>query len=336
VKFNELLTPYRITLAAITMAASVVTLYGIYSLALSPVASVASPKIVAIPSGAGALAISRILDEAGIIRSAFAFRLYITFHGLARELQAGSYAVCPCESTRDIAQAIASGDALSTDISLTIPEGMNAWEIDELLTQRGLILAGSFARQFYNEEGSFFPDTYRFDASVASQSLVYGSARRYADAMRVGFANKASSYTREQVIIASMLEKEAKTAEDMRIVAGIIAQRRQLGMLLQIDATVAYGWCLARWLPMSSSRNCDVTQAPIAFEIKKDGPYNTYMRTGLPVGPIANPGLRALDAAANPQPSEYLYYLSTRDGSQLIYSKTLAEHNRNRAKYLGL
>ncbi len=335
-KFHELLTPYRISLAAIAMAASVVTVIGIYSLALSPVATVASPKIVTIPSGAGALTISRILDEAGIIRTAFAFRIYITFHGLARQLQAGSYAVCPCESARDIAQAIASGDALSTDISLTIPEGMNVWEIDDVLTQRKLILAGSFARQFQSEEGSFFPDTYRFDASVASESLVYGSARRYADAMRAGFARKAASYTKEQIIIASMLEKEAKTAHDMRVVAGIIAQRRKIGMLLQIDATVGYGWCLARWLPMSSSRNCDVTQAPIAFEIKKDGPYNTYTRTGLPIGPIANPGLRALEAAANPQQSEYLYYLSTRDGSQLIYSKTLDEHNRNRTKYLGL
>jgi len=107
-------------------------------------------------------------------------------------------------------------------------------------------------------------------------------------------------------------------------------------MLLQIDATVAYGWCLRRWLPMSSTANCDVTQAPIALEIKTDGPYNTYTRPGLPEGPIGNPGLQALEAAKHPKASDYLYYLSTRDGSDIIFSKTLDEHLKNRAKYLGL
>ena len=121
----------------------------------------------------------------------------------------------------------------------------------------------------------------------------------------------------------------------MALVSGIIQKRLQLKMPLQIDATVAYGWCLRRWLPMSNNRTCDVTQAPIATELKVDGPYNTYARVGLPPAPISNPGLQALEAAAHPKTSSYLYYLSTRDGSQIIYAKTAAEQQANRAKYLG-
>jgi UPF0755 protein len=149
--------------------------------------------------------------------------------------------------------------------------------------------------------------------------------------MERNFIEKTGVRSDMQIITASMLEKEAKTPEDMAMVAGIMKQRMDIGMRLQIDATVGYGWCLR----IAPNRPCDVTQAPIATEIKVDGAYNTYTRVGLPLGPISNPGEQALSAAANPKVSEYFYYLSTRDGSQIIYSKTLDEHLRNRAKYLG-
>jgi len=84
------------------------------------------------------------------------------------------------------------------------------------------------------------------------------------------------------------------------------------------------------------TKNCDVTFQGPAIEIKIDGPYNTYTRKGLPVGPISNPGLKAINSALNPQTSDYLYYLSTRDGSQIIYSKTAGEHGGDRKKYLGI
>ena len=304
--------------------------------ASAPVAPNGEPRLFTVQQGWGGSRIASELKSAGLIRSAPIFILITNLTSTGDSLQAGTYSLSPRMTTTQIVNILARGDSQSDDVTLTIPEGMNVWEIDALLAARHLTLVGSFARQFYTEEGSLFPDTYRIDAAVASASLTYKSAAHYAQLMRAGFMRRASDFTREQVIIASMVEKEAKTSDDMRLVAGIIAQRRKIGMPLQIDATVGYGWCLARWLPTSSTKNCDVTQAPIALEIKKDGPYNTYMRLGLPVGPISNPGLVALEAAAHPTPSEYLYYLSTRDGSQIIYSKTLAEHNANRTKYLGL
>lgn len=323
------------TIAAILVAAFVVSLYGVFLLLGSPVSGDTNPRQFMVQPGWGGGRIASELQRAGLIRWAPIFVVMTNITHTGDILKAGTYLLSPDMSTNRIVRIIAAGEALSSDIVVTVPEGMNAWEIDDMLSAQHLIVAGSFARQYRDSEGGLFPDTYRFAADVASHSKEYGNAAVFAGAFRSEFERKAASFTEGQIIIASILEKEAKTADDMALVSGIIAERMKRGMPLQIDATVAYGWCLARWLPMSSNRNCDVTLAPIASEIKVDGPYNTYTRTGLPKGAISNPGLKALEAAAHPKTSPYLYYLSTRDGSQIIYSKTLAEHLRNRLKYLG-
>lgn len=285
--------------------------------------------------GQGLIVIAQNLKSAGFIRSSQVFVFYANIRGVTRDLKAGTYLLSPAMSVPYITKLIVQGKGLSSDIEVTIPEGMNAWEIDWLLADKKLIVPGSFARIYQAEEGKLFPETYRFAKSIADHAGEYANARTIGDILLEEFDSRARSYSREELVIASILEKEAKSAEDMALVAGIIAKRRELGMPLQIDATVAYGWCLQRWLPMSSNLNCDVTQAPIATEIKVKGDYNTYTQIGLPKGPISNPGLKALKAAANPESSPYLYYLSTRDGSQLIYSKTLSEHLVNRREYLG-
>lgn len=333
---RELLTPVRITAAALILAAAVATVGGLFWLAASPLVAVGEPRTFTVQPGWGGGRIAAELADAGLIRWEPAFIIIANWTDTGDDLKAGTYELSPDMSVSEIVRIIAAGDALSSDITVTVPEGMNVWEIDDLLQSMGLIVPGSFARQYRDVEGSLFPETYRFPADVASGSGDFRNAGVFAHEFRSQFDLISTAYTDEQKIIASMLEKEAKSAEDMALVAGIIVRRMELGMPLQIDATVAYGWCLRRWLPMSSTANCDVTQAPIALEIKVDGPFNTYSRTGLPAGPISNPGLRALNAAKNPTASDYLYYLSTRDGSQLIYSKTLEEHNRNRSKYLGL
>ena len=303
---------------------------------LSPMLRGASAVVQCeISLGSGAREVGIKLEVCGVIHSGRFFEWYTRLSGQASHLQAGTYSFSRTQSLPEIADQLVAGGALSTDIAITIPEGMNVWEIDDLLAEQRLIVAGSFARTYADDEGMLFPDTYRFDKTLAEHAGEYANARVIGAVLRSAFDAKARGYAKSQIIIASVLEKEAKTVDDMALVAGIIAERQKRGMALQIDATVAYGWCLARWLPMSSNRNCDVTQAPIATEIKVDGPYNTYTRTGLPKGPIANPGLKALEAAAHPKASPYLYYLSTRDGSALIYARTLSEHLANRKKYLG-
>ncbi|MEK7138826.1 MAG: endolytic transglycosylase MltG, partial [Patescibacteria group bacterium] len=255
-------------------------------------------------------------------------------------LKAGRYIFKPGDNLLTVVHLIASGLAESEDILVTIPEGFNIWEIDQKFNQVGLIGKGGISRNFIHKEGHLFPDTYRFKKGTNPEGIV--------SKMEENYFKKGGTRSDEVIIIASLLEKEAKTKEDMELVAGIIYKRLKLGIPLQVDASVSYGWCLRNFeisvYPLRSrlseaSRNigyCDVAQAPLALEIKIDGPYNTYIRLGLPPGAISNPGFVALEAAQNPKSSDYLYYLSTRDGNQIIYSKTASEHSANRNKYLGI
>lgn len=309
---------------AIVVAAVLVVLVLVFLSVLRPVDRSAELVEIVIPSGTGASEISHILEQEGVIRHWAGFSVYAALTGRQESLQAGRYLLCPCEAVPDIVHAVASGDALSDDVIVTVPEGLNTWELDELFVRSGLSEPGMFLDAFGELEGHLFPETYRIASGADFRAVV--------ERMRETFVDRVDGYSDEHVIIASMLEKEAKTPEDMALVAGIIYERLERGMALQIDATVAYGWCMRK---QGIRRPCDVTLAPIATEIGVDGPFNTYTRGGLPAGPISNPGSQALEAAAHPVPSDYLFYLSTRDGSELIYSKTLEEHLLNRSRYLG-
>ncbi len=296
---------------------------------LSPRTRSADTIHVVIPSGSSASTIGGILQRAGIVRWGPAFWWYATLTGNATALKAGEYVLCPCASVPALVRSIAGDEALSTDIVVTIPEGMNIWEVAATLQTAGLLKdPAAFARAYLNREGTLFPETYRFAPDTTPAGLI----ARMADT----FTEHAEKITPEQRIVASILEKEAKTSNDMALIAGIIQRRRELDMPLQIDATVAYGACVREFQMQSSNKLCDVTQVGVAEELKRDGPYNTYTRKGLSAGAISNPGDNALWAAAHPRASIYLYYLSTRDGSKIIYAKTLAEHLKNRSKYLGL
>lgn len=323
-------------MAAILMAAIVASAFFWVYVQVLPRSVLAPRSLFIIERGWGVSRVAHELERGGIIRSRLAMMFVMGLRYRGQTLKAGSYELSSSDSTIAILDRIIAGNSLSNDIEVTIPEGMNIWQVDAILAGRSLIPSGAFARVAITDEGYLFPDTYRFDARVASKSGTDEFVRTYHDTLKAAFADKASVFTREQIVIASMLEKEAKSTQDMQLVAGIIAHRRKLGMPLQLDATVAYGWCMRQWQGVDRAAGCDVTDAPIAREILRDGPYNTYTRLGLPIGPISSPGIASLEAAANPQESEYLYYLSTRDGSRIIFSKTLAEHNRNRTIYLGL
>ncbi|HXV26757.1 MAG TPA: endolytic transglycosylase MltG [Candidatus Paceibacterota bacterium] len=323
-EFADTILRYRTRTVAVIAAAVCVGIVAMAVYLVAPSDTSGAEREVVIPAGSGARAIAAILDREDIIRSPLGFSLYAGITGRDDSLKAGRYVLCPCMSVPELVGIIASGRGLSDDIVVTVPEGMNIWDIDRLLTGQNLLGAvpGSFSGPYLASDGRYFPDSYRLDKNATVADL--------ADRMYGEFLERASEYTDEQVIVASMLEKEAKSADDMALVAGIIYRRMEIGMLLQIDATVAYGWCLRR-----GTAQCDVTLAPIATEIRVDGPYNSYIRAGLPPGPISNPGLKALEAAANPRDSEYLFYLSTRDGSELIFSRTAEEHLENRRKHLG-
>ncbi|MEK7125234.1 MAG: endolytic transglycosylase MltG, partial [Patescibacteria group bacterium] len=287
-----------------------------------------SLKTINVSRGAGLQDIAETLKQNDLIRSKLFFVLYIMAIGEQSNLKAGRYILSRGMPLPQVASKIVGGKALSEDVGVFIPEGYNVWEIDERLALVGLIKEGEFARRYHGQEGHFFPDTYRFSRGMSVQDI--------AERMENNFLRKAGYVGNEVLIIASLLEKEARREKDMGLVSGVIKNRLLRGMLLQIDASVIYGGCLRKYVATRFASNCDVTKVPVRAELAVDGDFNTYRRPGLPPQPIANPGLQSIKAARNPIASDYFYYLSTRDGSRIIFSKTGAEHVRYRAQYLGL
>ena len=203
------------------------------------------------------------------------------------------------------------------DVKVTIPEGTNIADVDRILAKAEIIRQGTLLKPEYLKlEGALFPDTYRFDRGSTAEDVILRMKKAYDQ--------------RDVLVIASILEKEVRTETDMKLVAGIIQKRIDAGMPLQIDAAVAYGACLPKF---NLGQYCDVSQINLVDNIKRDSPYNTYTRVGLPAGPISNPGLQAFQAALNSTDNPYWYYLSAHDGTT-IFSKTLEEHNRAKARYL--
>ena len=280
---------------------------------------------ILIERGDSAEKIARLLEKNKLILNRHLFIFYVLASGNDKNLKAGKYKISSSMSIVQIVKKMEAGLSESEDIIITIPEGSNIWEIDRKLFEAGLILKeGDFFSSAKQLEGSLFPDTYNFkkDASV------YDIIKK----MRDNFLDKTEELELgiNTLIAASILEKEVKTKEDMEIVSGILWKRLAKRMPLQIDATVAYGVCREANKPF-----CDITQVSLRDNLDKDNPYNTYKILGLPIRPISNPGLKALQAALNPVESEYWYYLSaTAEDGRTIFSKTAVEHARNRHKYL--
>lgn len=316
-------------LTIIAAAAAMMCVLGLLWFVLFPAApSDATVREVLIEQGQSLYTIADNLKAAKLIRSKVAFVVYVVIRGEDGDLKAGRYKLTRAMNIPTITYRIVEGLAESDDIQVVIPEGYNIWDIDDALVKAGFGKEGDFARAYYLREGRLFPDTYRFKKDTP-QAEIYQK-------ILANFNKKSGAPDVYTLVTASILEKEAKKPEDMAMVADIIYRRLERGMMLQIDATVGYGWCLRLTLDQNFTRNCDVSQAPIASEIRKDGEFNSYMRHGLPPRPISNPGSVAINAARNPISNEYFYYLSTRDGQEIIYAKTGQEHNENRRKYLGL
>lgn len=313
---------------AVLLAAAVVLFY-------LPPGNAADPQQeFIIQEGDGLSKIARLLAREDLIRSRYLFWLYVVASGTERDLKAGRYLLSRGTSMVDIAKILVEGKAEHDDIVVIVPEGFNVWEIDRRLAERGLTKVGDFFKKAQPLDGQLFPDTYRLKKNQESGIMNQGEEliKELLGKMRENFKVKAGNISQEQLIVASMLEKEVQKQEDMALVAGIIYKRLELKMLLQIDASVAYGVCLEE-SRVAVFKNCDVSQVNLIKSIKIDGLYNTYTRSGLPWGSISNPGSQAIDASLHPQTSDYLYYLSARDG-RTIFSKTATEHERNRAKYL--
>ncbi len=204
---------------------------------------------------------------------------------------------------------------------VTIPEGWNVREINQFLQEEGILIDDELSGEL---EGYLFPDTYEFflgsTAEVVKEKFLanLGTQLKTLD-LSIQDANIA-----EVLTLSSLIQEEIKDPYEMRIVAGILERRFEVGIPLQIDATICY-------IKDGGGREClPITKADKAI----DSPYNTYLYQGLPLAPISNPGLDAIKAAINPATSPYFYYISDPETGRTIFSKTLDEHNQNVIKYL--
>ncbi|MBU6414636.1 endolytic transglycosylase MltG [Patescibacteria group bacterium] len=309
-------------------------------------------KNIIIQKGMGSRALAEALKEQGFINSKWAFVAYVTALRKSSDLKPGSYTFFQNATMASITRDLIAGKPAERIV--TIPEGWSVREISRFVESQGMFSADDFQKFVgipavnygYNKkypkpkdfswrftfladkpdtvglEGYLFPDTYRIYNDASMEDMVLAQLANFdeklAHEMRQDIVRQGKTIF-QVITMASLIEKEVSDGHDRKVVSGILWKRLQAGIPLQVDATVSY----VTGKKGAISNN----------DIQTDSPYNTYKYRGLPLGPIANPGLSAILAAIYPEKSPYWYYLSTKKG-QTIFSKTLEEHNRAKAKYL--
>ncbi|HVQ44244.1 MAG TPA: endolytic transglycosylase MltG [Candidatus Saccharimonadia bacterium] len=324
----------RSIITAVAVVGMILTcgLYLGYRLQLRPVAATGPAKEFAVAAGDNAPRIAQHLLDAGLIRDRTAFVTYVNFHGLRPRLKVGRYLLAPTQSADQIADTLASGHTLTK--RLTVPEGYRLTQIETAAAAVGIsqadfkaALSAPHAQSFLTGkpasvdlEGYLFPDSYQIDSTTTATTLVNDMLDTFGK--RVG-PEYVQTFTAEGLTLhqgltlASMVEREVNIPADRPIVAQIFLKRLRLGQTLGSDVTAHYA--------------AELLGVPFSVDI--DSHYNTRRYPGLPPGPICSPGLSALDAAAHPAATDYLFFLSGKDG-KTYFAKTLAEHNQNIAKHL--
>ncbi len=294
------------------------------------------PVTVAIPARSGSAAIADRLQRSGLIRNAFVFLWYARIHGDAGRLKAGVYRLSPSMTVGEIIARLKGGGADADDKTVTIPEGWTVIQIAGALASKGIVrdsqsflsiikrpnsvkdspLKAPFPLPDTGLEGYLFPDTYRFAPSTppakVAQAMLDRFTAAFFDKHRADIERSGHSL-HELVTIASLIEREAEVERDRARIAGVIENRLNRNMKLDIDATVLYA------LGHHKDR-------VLYKDLQVASPYNTYRHKGLPPGPIASPGLPSLEAALSPEQHDFLFYVASPDGSH-VFTRTEAEHN---------
>ena len=282
-----------------------------------------STVIVTIEPGQSTGSVTKELKSLGLIRSSsFAETLVVLFGG-SRSIHAGMYEFKEPQNIFGVVTRIIRGDLGYVPVRLTIPEGFDSKQIANAIKEKFPNIDSTSTRTLLSaKEGYLFPDTYFFAPFTSADKIEEKLADTFTEKIKSLDSNiKASGRSLDDVIkLASILEEEVRTKEDMRMVADIMLRRMKINMPLQVDCTLKY---------VLHKTSAELTSA----DLKKDGPYNTYTRRGLPATPISNPGLVSIDAALHPLANPYLFYLSDKDGIT-HFAKTYEEHLQNKKKYI--
>lgn len=278
-------------------------------------------KIFVVDQGENIKNIGNGLEQAGLIKNATAFYVWVKLHKLDNKIQSGDFRLSPSQSLETIAQNLTHG---SLDYWLRVPEGERADQIAERLKAASPNYKDSWQTALEANEGYLYPDSYLIPMGDDITQII--------GIMRKNFDDKyaeigSSKYSQKEIVtVASIIQKEANFANEEPMVASVIYNRLDIGMALQVDPSVAYA--VGYYAPQKTWWKTGLT----VDDLQINSPYNTYVNPGLPPTAISNPGLPALQAAAHPASSDYLYYLSDSTG-HLHFSKTFTGHTANIKKY---
>lgn len=276
-----------------------------------------------VPEGASLSSTADQLEKAGAIPSAARFKLLAKVFGAGVPIKAGEYRIPAHLSQADILKMLQGGKTLQRFV--TIAEGVPAVVVhDKLMAADGLV--GEVEVPI---EGTVLPDSYSFQRGDTRQSVLDRMQRAMlnylAKAWEQRKPNIAVKTPREALILASIVEKETGKASERRTVAAVYSNRLKRGMMLQADPTIIY--------PITKGR--PLGRRILRSEVQAVNAYNTYSMTGLPVGPIANPGRASIDAVLDPAPSTALYFVADGTGWH-VFADTLEQHNANVQKWYAI
>lgn len=289
--------------------------------------------VYVVPRGATVAEVAGGMQRAGILAHPIAFRLLARLRGEESAVQSGQFRFPAHQTSDEILRRLTTGQADA--LWVTFPEGFTAREMGARLAGRALTDATAFDRYAQHTqivvdgtrtrslEGFLFPSTYLVPVGASPARIAGLLTDQFFRELPPDAAAKARKLglTVPQVItLASLIEREAQADDERALMAGVYYNRLRAGMPLEVDATIEY---------VFPEHHDVITRR----DLQIDSPYNTYLHTGLPPTPIANPGKASIDAAFAPVKSDYLYYVYKGNGHH-AFAKTLEEHNANVARYL--
>ncbi|HYE84229.1 MAG TPA: endolytic transglycosylase MltG [Clostridia bacterium] len=313
----------------LSMAAS----YFYYNSGLGAVSEQEGAAIeIVIPKGSNVRTISKLLKEKDIIKNSLVFELYCKFNNKSDKIKAGKYSIDNSLEVPEIVEFIVSGKALIDTIKFTIPEGYNLAQIVERISSLEVVSpeniqaalgSNKYQYEFIGQipdrenklEGYLFPDTYEIYKDTTAETIIEKLLARFDDVFTEEYRNRAEELNMsiDQIItLASIIEREARLDTERKTISAVFHNRLKKNMLLQSCATVQY---------LLKEQKEVLTYKDLEIE----SPYNTYKHAGLPPGPIASPGLKAIEAALYPEDVDYLYFVAKDDGSH-VFTKTYNEH----------
>lgn len=296
--------------------------------------------VIDIPTGSTLSQVTNILKENNLIKNKTLFKLYVRVSNNSSKLKSGKYLFNQTYSNKEIINDLSKGKVYNDGIKITVPEGSTSFEIMDILAKNKLGEKNVYEELINNPkefkekfeflddekikslEGFLYPSTYYFNEKQSEKEVLEHMLEtfdsKYTDKLQKK-QNELNKSLYEVVNLSSIVEKEAVLDEDRPIIASVFYNRIKINMPLQSDATIQY---------IFKERKKSITYN----DLKIDSPYNTYKVEGLPPTPIANPGIKSIEAVLYPANTEYLYFVATIEGGN-TYSKTYEEHVKNVEEY---